>query len=63
MPLTAPRARGAPPREMQVRALMDDAQHGVLLLDLPLHRLDRRREIVTGKAVREIEVEAWVVIP
>ncbi len=33
MPRTTSRARGAPPRDELVRALMDDAQHGVLLLD------------------------------
>ncbi len=33
MPTKAPRARSAPPRDELVRALMDDAQHGVLLLD------------------------------
>ena len=33
MPTHPLRARGAPPRDDLVRALMDDAQHGVLLLD------------------------------
>ena len=33
MPTPSSRARGAPPRDDLVRALMDDAQHGVLLLD------------------------------